>query len=1079
MDTKYCAFISYRHLARDMSVAKRIHRRIERYVIPKALRKDGNKHVGRVFRDQDELPMCGDLSESIYLALDHSEYLIVICTPQTDRSEWVRREITYFLEKHDRDHVLVVLAAGTPTESFPPALTEIRLEDGSTVTPFEPLAANISPDTIPKGSHSFRTESLRILAALIGCSFDTLFKREQRYKRRRFGAILAAAALIVAGFTGMLLNRNLKIRENFDNALRTQSAYLAAESEKLRTDGDRFGAIWLALQALPDARHTRPLVSRAELALQIASGAYSSGGMGLQTTAMLPSSQTVYDFALDDSGRYLCAFQDGNALIGWDTKTLQTIWKMPLDGFAKIAGVVRKTDLLVWTSNDLYCIRMSDGKILWRRSSKDCFADESDVLSLHQIDLQCVYAAKNDCIVVGAWEKIARMNANGEREAVYDVDASMLGVTTNDSYFYLDDDLTVSDDGERVAFSFRYGDDLMYSETGVAVLNADGSVAAVQTHAPGYRVVSAFAFADHCLYYCEQEEFSSIVDSAYSIDNTTQYRMESNRLHCLDLTTGEIRWTSDEHVNSQPSGNEIIRSFADSAPTPCIAFAYANCIDFVDPKTGDVYTKTAFSSRVTQLLQEENNYVCLTQNGGRGLVDKDLSDSWLEAQIFRSNAKRIEPVYDGNRLTAYWLLCDGALLRYGYVNSDANWVGMDLPWKDDTEKEACSIENSLVSEDCFAFLVKNRSDSSQVLFVSDGDPSHPLQRVELAQALWDQSLSFVDCRDGVLRVRWTDAYKKSEPNGILYIETDSLSQKLVTFDDPDTTLVQLYAWPDAETVRWIAPCTYMDEKQAENTQTYGVCVLDESLQVQTRFPVASDASRYADPVFCMDASGKTLYVLNSKSRTAFCVDVEKQTAQACPADLTAAFLALDQNDRELAQSVFFDPSQRYVAVQPDEKTVRVLLPDGTERFTLSDPERRILSVSFSSDGQYLLTVESDKFLRRYALSDGAFVGETDILYAYIGLSDTIRWYDPGDGYLALDCDGDCTLIRLQDWSAFSCIQNCCGYQPKRGFVMCQSLSTGEYGGFYRYSTDDLIAFGRSILNGWEMPQAERRQYGLD
>ena len=118
----YKAFISYRHLPLEKSIAVKLHRRIEHYIIPRELRNNGVKKLGYVFRDQDELPISGSLSENIRQALDRSEFLIVICTPETEKSEWVLREISYFLEHHDRDHVLAVLADGNEKTAFPSLL---------------------------------------------------------------------------------------------------------------------------------------------------------------------------------------------------------------------------------------------------------------------------------------------------------------------------------------------------------------------------------------------------------------------------------------------------------------------------------------------------------------------------------------------------------------------------------------------------------------------------------------------------------------------------------------------------------------------------------------------------------------------------------------------------------------------------------------------------------------------------------------------------------------------------------------------------------------------------------------------
>ena len=61
---KYDAFISYRHIEPDLTIAKILHEMIEKFNIPKHLRTVSNedeenlidnKHVFRVFRDREEL----------------------------------------------------------------------------------------------------------------------------------------------------------------------------------------------------------------------------------------------------------------------------------------------------------------------------------------------------------------------------------------------------------------------------------------------------------------------------------------------------------------------------------------------------------------------------------------------------------------------------------------------------------------------------------------------------------------------------------------------------------------------------------------------------------------------------------------------------------------------------------------------------------------------------------------------------------------------------------------------------------------------------------------------------------------
>ncbi len=268
MDRQYKAFISYRHLPLDKETAIRVHRAIEHFVIPRSLRKDGQRKLGYVFRDEDELPVAGELTDNIRLALENSEYLIVICTPETCKSAWVLKEIETFLQLRDRNHVLLVLAEGEPAASFPRLITELRDESGRLIGEYEPMAANLNAPNPAARKRKFKVEILRILAGLLGCPFDELYQRERRYQRRRAGALIALAALVAAGFIGMLLNRNAEIRLRLEQSQENESRALAALSETAYREGRYDTALSYAIQALPGPEEARPYVPEAEAALR-------------------------------------------------------------------------------------------------------------------------------------------------------------------------------------------------------------------------------------------------------------------------------------------------------------------------------------------------------------------------------------------------------------------------------------------------------------------------------------------------------------------------------------------------------------------------------------------------------------------------------------------------------------------------------------------------------------------------------------------------------------------------------------------------------------------------------------------
>jgi WD40 repeat protein len=209
---RYDAFISYRHTEPDRRWAKWLHSALETYRVPRKLVQQGiARRVGRVFRDEEEFSASADLHQNVESTLRESRYLIVICSPRTPVSKWVNQEISLFRQLGRDDQIFALLIEGEPTNSFPPALREIRRtitdEQGLSrekIEEVEPLAADVRPNTSEKRGHTFRMAKLRLLACLLGCRFDDLRQREQERKLRRIefaGAFVTGLLCIMIGLT--------------------------------------------------------------------------------------------------------------------------------------------------------------------------------------------------------------------------------------------------------------------------------------------------------------------------------------------------------------------------------------------------------------------------------------------------------------------------------------------------------------------------------------------------------------------------------------------------------------------------------------------------------------------------------------------------------------------------------------------------------------------------------------------------------------------------------------------------------------------------------------------------------------
>lgn len=210
---KYWAFLSYSH--HDKAVAKRLQRQLETYRLPRRLvgRETSEGPVPArvlpVFRDRDELHAGADLKSSVQDALSRSRWLIVVCTPDAARSPWVNREIIEFKKLRGERHVLALIVRGEPfasdmtgreaEECFPPALRRALTPDGAAEgEPLEPIAADMR-----KHGDGPQRAMLKLLAGMVGVSFDDLVRRDLQRRMRWMTALAGASVLGVMVFALM------------------------------------------------------------------------------------------------------------------------------------------------------------------------------------------------------------------------------------------------------------------------------------------------------------------------------------------------------------------------------------------------------------------------------------------------------------------------------------------------------------------------------------------------------------------------------------------------------------------------------------------------------------------------------------------------------------------------------------------------------------------------------------------------------------------------------------------------------------------------------------------------------------
>ncbi len=273
----YGAFISYRHVEPDRTWAKWLHGTLETFRTPKRLAAKGlPERVGRVFRDEDELPASAELKADIESALQASRFLIVVCSSRTPESRWVNQEVLRFRELGRHDRILALLVEGEPRTSFPAALCEIRQTSidpegriQETVEEVEPLAADVRASRPESARHLKRMAKLRILACLLGCSFDDLRWREQERRQKRMARAAIALVLLVAvlaGLTVEALRQRSRAEEREQEAHRLFASHLRETGREAWLRGDirrAYDDLTKAYAAGETGWSTRFLVARA------------------------------------------------------------------------------------------------------------------------------------------------------------------------------------------------------------------------------------------------------------------------------------------------------------------------------------------------------------------------------------------------------------------------------------------------------------------------------------------------------------------------------------------------------------------------------------------------------------------------------------------------------------------------------------------------------------------------------------------------------------------------------------------------------------------------------------------------
>jgi tetratricopeptide (TPR) repeat protein len=205
---RYKAFISYSWA--DAAWGNSLHKALETYRTPAALIGKETRlgpvpaRLHPLFKDREEQAAGANIAASLDEALGDSEFLIVICSPRSARSQWVDHEIAWFKIHRDPSHILALIVDGEPgsatDECFPPALTHRVMADLTVTGEIEsvPLAA----DARERGDGKRRSK-LKLVAAMLGVGLDELVRRDERRRLLRTQIVVGASLTLAAVMSGL------------------------------------------------------------------------------------------------------------------------------------------------------------------------------------------------------------------------------------------------------------------------------------------------------------------------------------------------------------------------------------------------------------------------------------------------------------------------------------------------------------------------------------------------------------------------------------------------------------------------------------------------------------------------------------------------------------------------------------------------------------------------------------------------------------------------------------------------------------------------------------------------------------
>ena len=391
--TAYDAFISYKH-ARSSAFATDLELHLKRYA------RGWLARPRRIFRDEQHLHLGGDLPAMIREALDRSQYLILLASPQAAASPWVREELDIWCGQLGRTSDLLIILTqgeiavtddGTAIDwSATTALPEVLKSHLDSLPLWTDLSQERRLEKRTLEDPEYKSAVNAIVARLEGQDPNTLLGEEWRLRKRNTrivtGTILTLV-IMLAVIVIVLLMLNARNTELTKALAESRSRELAASSrlehapealalahkavkskaspEAVRALTDvmaRYRALRAHLAWTPDAIEAMAVAPGGRSVLYASSGRGRIGRFGLNGQALsdlvLPGDNVISGMVVQGQAVYAWSW---GAIWRVDTTT-NAIQEIPLP---ERKGRAMLTSLAVDAPERLI-LGWSDGAVIWQ-----------------------------------------------------------------------------------------------------------------------------------------------------------------------------------------------------------------------------------------------------------------------------------------------------------------------------------------------------------------------------------------------------------------------------------------------------------------------------------------------------------------------------------------------------------------------------------------------------------------------------------------------------------------------------------------------------------------------------------------